>query len=141
MDENTNVDVFENTEEKYPRSFEYVKAQVNVLNEVLQSYFYQGNLELDQTRHIAETRNHEFVDLEMIRLLSKVCAFCEEGHAIMDCLFVSFHIRTSIARHVELQNVAGVIINQPQEHESRILVVQNRFKGMELGSQLGPQSR
>jgi hypothetical protein len=58
---------------------------------------------LDQIRHIVETRDHEFVDSEMIRLLSKVCAFCEEeGHVIMDCPFVPFHIRAGIARHVEL---------------------------------------
>jgi len=64
------------------------------------------------------------VDLKMIMLLSKLCAFCEEkGHAIMDCPFVPFHIKTSIVRHVELQNVAGVIIDQPQEQESRIHVV------------------
>jgi len=57
-------------------------------------------------------------------LLSKLCAFCEEkGHAIMDCPFVPFHIKTSIVRHVELQNVAGVIIDQPQEQESKIHVV------------------
>jgi hypothetical protein len=37
--------------------------------------------------------------------------------------------------------VAGAIINQPQVHESRIIVIQNIFKSMELGSQLGPQSR
>ncbi len=30
MDENTNVDVFEEIEENYPRSFEYVKSQMNV---------------------------------------------------------------------------------------------------------------
>jgi hypothetical protein len=52
------------------------------------------------------------MDLKMIRLLSKVCAFCEEkGHAIMDCPFVPFHIRASIARHVELQNVAGTLMD------------------------------
>jgi hypothetical protein len=35
--------------------------------------------------------DHEFVDSEMIRLLSRVCALCEEeGHAIMDCHFVFF---------------------------------------------------
>jgi hypothetical protein len=57
---------------------------------------------LDQTRYIAETWDHEYVDLEMIKLLSKVCAFCEEeGHAIMDCPFVPFHIKVGIARHVE----------------------------------------
>jgi hypothetical protein len=74
---------------------------VNVLDEVLQSYSYKGNPELDQTRHATKTWNHEFVNSEMIRLLSKVCAFCE-GHAIMDCPFVPFHIKTSIVRHVEL---------------------------------------
>jgi hypothetical protein len=59
------------------------------------------------------------VDLEMIRLLSRVCAFYEEkGHAIMDCPFVPFHIRTSIAKHVELQNVVGILIDQPLEQES-----------------------
>jgi len=87
---------------------------------------------LDQTRHIAETQEHESVDLEMIRLLSRVCAFCQEGHVIMDCPFVPFHIRVSIVMHVELQNVVGTLIDQPQEHESRILIVRNRFKGMEL---------
>ncbi len=78
----------------------------------------------------------------MIMLLSKLYAFYgEKGHAIMDCPFVPFHIKEGIIKHVELQNVAGIIIDQPQEQESRIHVIQNRFKGMELGSQLGPQSR
>jgi hypothetical protein len=40
----------------------------------------------------------------MIKLLSKVCGFYEEqGHVIMDCPFVPFHIKASIAKHVELQ--------------------------------------
>jgi hypothetical protein len=87
---------------------------VNALDEVPQSYSHQGNLELDQTRHTVETWDHEFVDSEMIRLLSKVCAFCEEeGHAIMDCLYVPFHIRLGISRHVELQNVVGTLMDQP----------------------------
>jgi hypothetical protein len=43
------------------------------------------------------------VDLEIARLLSKVYGFYEEkGHAIMDCLFVPFHIKIGIAKHVEL---------------------------------------
>jgi len=66
---------------------------------------------------------------------------CEEGHVIMDCPFVPFHIRVSIAMHVELQNVVGTLIDQPQEQESRIVIVHNRFRGMELENQLGPQSR
>jgi len=52
----------------------------------------------------------------MIRLLLKVCAFCEEeGHAIMDFPFVLFHIKVNIARHVELQNVARTLMDQSQE--------------------------
>jgi hypothetical protein len=42
------------------------------------------------------------VDLEMVKLLSKVYAFYEEeGHVIMDCPFVPFHIRTVIVGHEE----------------------------------------
>jgi hypothetical protein len=58
---------------------------------------------LDQTKHITETWDHEYVDLEMVRLFSRMYAFCEEeGHAIMDCPFVPFHIKACIVRHVEL---------------------------------------
>jgi hypothetical protein len=47
-------------------------------------------------------------------LFSKVCAFCEEkGHVIMECPFVPFHIKVCIARHVELQNVARTLMDQP----------------------------
>ncbi len=103
MDENTNVDVFEAIEKNYPRSFEYTEAQVHVLDEVPQSYSHQGNPKLDQTKYIAKTQDHESVDSKMIKLLSRVCAFCEkEGHTIMDCPFVPFHIRVGIVRHVEL---------------------------------------
>jgi hypothetical protein len=35
VDENTNVDVFEEIKENYPRSFKYAKAHVNALDEVL----------------------------------------------------------------------------------------------------------
>jgi len=39
----------------------------------------------------------------MIKLLSKVCAFFEEeGHVIMDCPFVPFHIKVSIGKYMEL---------------------------------------
>ncbi len=72
MDENTNVDVFEQTKENYPWSSKYVKAHVNALDEVPQSYSHQENPKLDQTRYIVKTWDHEFVDLEMIKLLSKV---------------------------------------------------------------------
>jgi hypothetical protein len=114
VEENTNINVVEETEGNYLGSFKYTKAHVNVLDGVPQSYSHQGNLELDQTRYIVETRDHEYVDLEMVKLLSRVCAFYEEeGHAIMDCLFVPFHIKTSIARHVELHNVVGTLMYQP----------------------------
>jgi hypothetical protein len=44
----------------------------------------------------------------------KVCALCEEkGHVIMDCPFVPFHIRACITRHMELQNVARTLLDQP----------------------------
>jgi hypothetical protein len=49
----------------------------------------------------------------MIMLLSRVYAFYEEGHAIMDCPFVPFHIKANIARHMELQNVVGALMDQP----------------------------
>jgi hypothetical protein len=66
-------------------------------------------------------------------------AFCEEErHAIVDCPFVPFHIKIGIVRHVELQNVARALMDQPQEHELGIPIVQNILKGMELGGQLGP---
>jgi hypothetical protein len=35
----------------------------------------------------------------------------------MDCRFVPFHIRSNIVRHVELQNVARALMDQPQEQE------------------------
>jgi hypothetical protein len=53
------------------------------------------------------------VDLEVTKLFSRMCAFCkEEGHVIMDCPFVPFHIKASIAKHVELQNVVGTLMDQ-----------------------------
>jgi hypothetical protein len=64
------------------------------------------------------------MDSEAIRLLLRVCAFCEEeGHAIMDCHVVPFHIRTCITRHVELQNAARILVDQSQDHELKIYVV------------------
>jgi ABC-type protease/lipase transport system fused ATPase/permease subunit len=66
---------------------------------------------LDQTRHTIETRDHEYVHSEMIMLFSRVCAFYEEeGHAIMDCPFVPFHIRACFVMHMELQNVVGTLM-------------------------------
>ncbi len=65
---------------------------------------------MDQIKHVAKTHDHEFEDLKMIRLLSKVCAYCEEeGHVIIDCPFVPSHIRVGIVKHMELQNVVGNI--------------------------------
>jgi hypothetical protein len=56
--------------------------------------------------------------LNMIKLFLKVYTFCEEKrHAITDCPFVPFHIRASIVRHVELQNVAKALMDQAHEHE------------------------
>ncbi len=115
---------------------------MNVLDEVPQSCSHQGNLKLHQTRYTTETRDHESMDSKMVKLLSRVCAFCEEeGHVIMDCPFVSFHIVACIVRHVGLKNVVGALMDQPQEQKPRIHVVYNRLRSMELGSQLGPHSR
>jgi hypothetical protein len=64
------------------------------------------------------------MDLEVVRLFSKVYAFYEEkGHSIMDCPFVCFHIKASIVRHVELQIVAKTLMDQPQEQEPKIPIV------------------
>jgi hypothetical protein len=53
------------------------------------------------------------MDWEVIRLFSRVCAFCEEeGHAIMDFPFLPFHIRACIIKHVELQDVAGTLMEK-----------------------------
>jgi hypothetical protein len=35
----------------------------------------------------------------------------------MDCPFVPFHIKASIVKHVELQNVAKTLMDQPKEKE------------------------
>jgi hypothetical protein len=76
---------------------------VNVLDEIPQSYSHQGNPKLDQPKYITKKWDHESMDSEMVKLISKVCAFCEEkGHAIMDCPFVPFHIKANIVKHVEL---------------------------------------
>ncbi len=124
MEENTNIDVFEEINENYLQSSKYVEAHVNVLDEVPHSYSHQGNLELDQTRYTVETRNHESMDSKVVILLLRVCAFYEEeGHAIMDCPFVPFHIRASISTHVELQNVVGTLMDQSQGQEPKILVI------------------
>jgi len=122
VDENTNVDMFEEIKENYPRSFEYAEAQVNALDEVLQSYSHQGNPKLDQTKYTIETWDHESVDSDMIKLLSRVYAvYEEEEHVIMDCPFVPFHIKPSIPKHVELQNVGGALMDQPQEQDKEFL--------------------
>jgi hypothetical protein len=41
----------------------------------------------------------------------------------MDYPFVPFHIRANIIRHVELQNVVGALMDQPQEQELGIPIV------------------
>jgi hypothetical protein len=76
------------------------------------------------------------VDSKVVKLLSRVCAFYEEErHANMDCPFVPFYIKAPIVRHVELQNVARTLMDQPHEHELGILAIHNKLEGMELGSQ------
>jgi len=95
-----------------------------VLDEVLHSYSHQKNPKLDQIIYKIETHDHEYVDSKVAKLLSKVCALCEEEiHVIMDYLFVLFHIKANIVRHVELQNVARALMDQSQDQEPRILIV------------------
>jgi hypothetical protein len=55
VEENTIIDVLEEIEETYLKSFEYAKAHVNVLDEVPQSYSHQGNPKLDQIRYTTKT--------------------------------------------------------------------------------------
>jgi hypothetical protein len=63
------------------------------------------------------------MDSKVVILLSKVCAFCdEEGHAIMDYPFMFFHIKASIARHVELQDMARTLMDRSQDQKLRIFV-------------------
>jgi hypothetical protein len=58
---------------------------------------------LDQTRYTVEKKDHESMNSKMVKLLSRVCALCEEeGHTIMDCPFVFFHFKIGIVKHVEL---------------------------------------
>ncbi len=51
---------------------------MNVLDEVPQSYSHKRNPKLDQTRYTTKTRDHEFMDLEVVGLLSRIRAFYEE---------------------------------------------------------------
>ncbi len=51
MEENTNINVFEETKKNYLRSSKYVKAQVNVLDEIPKSYSHQGNPKLDKKKY------------------------------------------------------------------------------------------
>ncbi len=60
VEENTNIDVFEEIEENYLQSFEYAEAQVNMLDEVPQSYSRQGNPKQDQ---INTQLKHEIMNL------------------------------------------------------------------------------
>ncbi len=141
VEENTNINVVEEIKENYLWSFEYAEAHVNVLDEVPQSYSHKGNWELDQTKYTAKTQDHEYVDSEVFILFSRAYTFYEEErHAIMDCPFMSYHIKTFIDRHMELQIVEGTLMDQPHEHELGIYVIWNKLRGMELGSQLGSHS-
>ncbi len=91
---------------------------MNVLDELPQSYWHKKDPKFDQTKYIVKTKDHQYVDLEVAKLFSRVYLFCEEeGHVIMDCLFVPFHIRADIVKHVELQNVAKTLMDQSHEQK------------------------
>jgi hypothetical protein len=74
----------------------------------------------------------------MIKLLLGVCAFCEEGSVIMDCPFVPFHIRASIARHVELQNcgknINGSIIGTRTRNSYSVKQIEKHGVGKPIGT-------
>jgi len=54
----------------------------------------------------------------MVKLLSRVCAFYEgKKHVIMDYPFVPFHIKTGIAKHVELQNFARTLMDHKNKNQ------------------------
>jgi len=64
------------------------------------------------------------MDSKVVILFAKVYEFYEEeGHAIMGCPFVHFHIKASIARHVELQIMAKTLMDQPQKQEPKIPII------------------
>jgi hypothetical protein len=58
------------------------------------------------------------VDSEVVKLLSRVYAFCdEEQHVIMDFPFVPFHIKACIVRHV-----VGALMDQSQDEEQHVIM-------------------
>jgi hypothetical protein len=129
--------VFEETGKNYPRSFEYAKAQVARWSTTI--------ILLSKESRVGSNNAYNqntwswicgFGDDQVIFM--GLCIMWGRKNVIMDCPFVPFHIKKTIARHVELQNVVRTLIDQPHEQESRIHVVQNWFRSMELGSQLGP---
>jgi hypothetical protein len=79
---------------------------------------------LDQTKYIIKTYDDESMDSKVVILFPKVYEFYEEeGHAIMDCPFVHFHIKVSIVKHVELQIMARTLMDQPHEQEPKIPII------------------
>jgi hypothetical protein len=54
VEENNNIDVVKEID--YLQSSKNVEAEVNVLDEIPQSYSQQGNLKLDQTRYTIENK-------------------------------------------------------------------------------------
>jgi hypothetical protein len=72
------------------------------------------------------------MDLEVVRLLSRVRAFYEEEHQLwilLLCLFTSKHVLLDM----ELQNVAKKLMDQSHDQKRGILIIHNRLRGMELG--------
>jgi hypothetical protein len=66
---------------------------VNVLDEILNSYSHQMNLKLDQTRYIAKTWDHEFVDSKMVnnfqRSVHSVREKDKQSWIVLLCIFTS----------------------------------------------------
>jgi hypothetical protein len=97
---------------------------MNVLDEVPQSHLHQRNLELDQTRYIIKTHDHESMDLEVANFFQKSKHFVrKKDMQLWILLFVPFHIKTSIAKDVELKNMVGALMDQSHDQEPRIHVI------------------
>jgi hypothetical protein len=82
------------------------------------------------------------MDLEVANFFQKYKHFVrKKDMQLWILLFVPFHIKTSIAKHVELQNVVGALMDRSHDQKPRIHVVQNKLRSMELRCQLGLESQ
>jgi hypothetical protein len=83
---------------------------MNVLDEIPQSYSHQENLELDQTKYIIKTRDHEYgfagsqITFKSLGILWR--RTCNYGLS-----FCAFFTSEQVLLDVELQNVVGALMD------------------------------